>query len=156
MNEEWRNISSCPGYSVSSLGNVIGPRGKKLKLLNRGNGYLQFTYKSRHKVSVHRAVAFAFIPNPFGYPCINHKDGNPKNNCVENLEWCSYGYNIHYSYAFMNRIDPRSIKVRCINTGEIFNSIRAAARSIGQSNSNLSRAVLRNGTCGGYKWEFIK
>ena len=45
---------------------------------------------------VHRVVADAFIPNPNNYPCINHKDENPANNKVENLEWCTYKYNNNY------------------------------------------------------------
>lgn len=50
------------------------------------------------KMSAHRLVAMAYIPNPNNYPIINHKDLNPKNNNVDNLEWCTYSYNTHYTY----------------------------------------------------------
>lgn len=36
---------------------------------------------------VHRIVAEAFLPNPLGLPEVDHKDGNPANNSVDNLKW---------------------------------------------------------------------
>lgn len=44
--------------------------------------------------SVHRLIAAAFIPNPYGYEQINHIDGNGQNNAISNLEWCDAAYNI--------------------------------------------------------------
>lgn len=43
--------------------------------------------------SIHRLVAEAFLPNPNNLPCVNHKDENRLNNCVDNLEWCTYQHN---------------------------------------------------------------
>lgn len=47
-------------------------------------------------VEVQRVIAITFLPNPNNFPCVNHKDENPKNNQIENLEWCSYKYNNDY------------------------------------------------------------
>lgn len=42
---------------------------------------------------IHRLVAEAFIPNPNNYPVVDHIDGNPKNNSVENLRWAKWEHN---------------------------------------------------------------
>lgn len=40
-------------------------------------------------LSVHRAVALAFIPNPDNKPEVSHKDGVRAHNWASNLEWCT-------------------------------------------------------------------
>lgn len=52
----------------------------------------------RKDFTVHRLVAKTFIPNPDNLPQINHIDGNPKNNNVNNLEWCDAFYNMQHAY----------------------------------------------------------
>jgi hypothetical protein len=44
---------------------------------------------SRKNLLYHRILAEVFIPNPNNLPQINHIDGNPLNNNISNLEWCS-------------------------------------------------------------------
>lgn len=36
---------------------------------------------------VHQLVAEAFLPNPYAYRFVRHKDGNGHNNYVNNLCW---------------------------------------------------------------------
>ena len=114
MDEIWKDI---PGYEtryqVSNIGRVrsldysfidiLGHhrfhKGKILKLHLDEHGYYKVNlYLNRdiHESFVHRLVALAFIPNPNNLPFINHKDENPKNNHVENLEWCTHKYNVNY------------------------------------------------------------
>lgn len=38
---------------------------------------------------VHRLVAIVHLPNPTQKTIVHHRDGNPANNTVENLEWCA-------------------------------------------------------------------
>ena len=104
--EHWKDIIGYEGlYQVSDLGRV-----KSLNYLHTGkervlragkdkDGYLLVTLCNSGKknyYSVHRLVAEAFIPNPDNLPQVNHRDENPLNNAVSNLEWCSVGYNINF------------------------------------------------------------
>ncbi len=42
---------------------------------------------NKRRVFLHRLVAYEFIPNTDNKPQIDHIDGNPSNNSVENLRW---------------------------------------------------------------------
>lgn len=104
MIEEWRGIPEYEGlYQVSNLGNVkslpkLRGAGKGylikeslLKQVDDGKGYNKVTlYKDGSKKSykTHVLVAMAFLNHkPCGYKLVvNHKDLNPKNNVVSNLE----------------------------------------------------------------------
>ena len=94
-------------YQVSNMGRVkslIDNHGKYREhilkpRLNKENKYLQvrlFKGSKGKEFTVHRLVANAFIPNPNNLPIVNHKDENPSNNCVDNLEWCTNEYNLNY------------------------------------------------------------
>ena len=72
---------------------------KILTSVLRPDGYTQVRLGSkegRNGHLVHRLVAKAFIPNPNNLPCVNHKNEIKTDNRVENLEWCTYEYNINY------------------------------------------------------------
>lgn len=51
----------------------------------------------RHATKIHRVIAETFIPNPNNLPCVNHKDGNKRNNDVSNLEWVTYSENMKHA-----------------------------------------------------------
>lgn len=114
--EIWKSLDfiDYPNYAVSNFGNVksfidnhLNYREKILKPIKRSN-YLQVGLhkdgKTKHFL-VHRLVALAFIPNPNNLPEINHKDENPLNNCVENLEFCDRKYNVNYGTAIKRRAE---------------------------------------------------
>ena len=106
MNEIWRDIPGYEGkYQVSNTGEVKSLNYNhtgEIKLLKQGikkKGYRQVNLYKNGKVKhhlVHRLVAIAFIPNPNNYKEVNHKDEDPSNNNVKNLEWCTREYNNNY------------------------------------------------------------
>lgn len=88
-----RYVNSKNGQVRKAKEHILSP-GKNV------DGYLRVTLCKNGKkntIGVHRLVAMAFIPNPDNLPMINHKDCNPANNTVENLEWCDYQYNNTYN-----------------------------------------------------------
>ena len=110
--EVWTDINEY--YEVSSIGNVRSKsrvvkstyggaylkEGRLLKQNDNGHGYLQvqLCINGVNKTErVHRLVAIAFISNPNKLPKVNHIDGNKRNNCVENLEWCTQLENVRHA-----------------------------------------------------------
>ena len=113
--EEWRDVVGWNNYFVSSYGRIVSKfytysHGKAkykknasiLKPTHNGGrpGYLTVFLSDgkerRKRISVHRIVATAFIPNPNNLPVINHKDENSLNNRADNLEWCTQAQNNAY------------------------------------------------------------
>lgn len=107
MKEIWRDIIGYDGYQVSNLGRVksLGNnKTRKEKVLKPEtiNGYLRVCLSKEKKgkhILVHRLVADAFIPNIDNKPYIDHIDGNPKNNNIDNLRWCTHKENMNNPIA---------------------------------------------------------
>lgn len=132
--EEWKEIKGFEGlYQISNYGNVkslANDKSRKEKLLklsaDRG-GYLKVRLckDGKHKNKrIHQLVAIAFLPNPYGYTEVNHKDENKLNNRVwvnedgsvdlekSNLEWCSAKYNSNYGTR-IERIASANTNGKC-------------------------------------------
>lgn len=73
-------------HRAGSLGYVKPKRDKQTGSI-RVN--ISDIYGNYQKVSVHRLIALAFIPNPEDHDGIIHIDADQTNNCVENLKWAS-------------------------------------------------------------------
>jgi hypothetical protein len=116
--EEWRPVVGHEDtYSVSNRGRVRRERSGQgvrrstpyLLSLNRGpRGRVQVVLH-RNGVEtprlVHRLVAEAFIgPCPEGHE-VNHLDGNPRNNSLANIEYCTGAEN--HAHAVTNGLKSR-------------------------------------------------
>jgi hypothetical protein len=82
---------------------IIGP------YWDKNTGYWRVGVK-RKMQSLHRFIAEALIPNPHGYKCINHKDGNKENNSLENLEWCTHSENTKHAYAIGKLVGIKGVR----------------------------------------------
>lgn len=148
--EKWKDISGLDGvYQISSFGRVKSIKlGRLLKPHDNGNGYqliwLQVN-KTKQRYQIHRLVAFHFFPPPLSFQEIHHKDGNPGNNHLNNIEWVSHAQNMQH--VFQNgRKDFEAKhwkKVIDLNSGKIYKSISEAARDIGCTMQCLSQ-IMRN------------
>lgn len=103
--EEWRKVPEFEGYRVSSLGRIMSFRRRKTRILSsrstntQGYIYVLFWVNGKSVCRyVHRVVASAFIPNPENKKCVNHIDGDIKNNLAINLEWSTHSENSKHSY----------------------------------------------------------
>ena len=167
--EIWKDVVGFErAYRVSNLGRVKSKIRKGVieeKLLkpyknNKGYECVDLWDNNHKKKLVHRLVAEAFIPNPEHKKVVNHKDGNPLNNKIDNLEWCTYSENMLHSFRVLGR---RTVKgmvinnkpVRCLDTGEVFVSASEAARQKGCSQSNITKAILgERNKAGGLRWSY--
>lgn len=77
-----------------------------------GNGYRQIRLNDK-MCRVHRLVGELFIPNPEGYPYINHIDGDKSNNHINNLEWTTARENIRHSFANGLQVAKKSAEHHC-------------------------------------------
>lgn len=143
--EVWKDVVGFEGlYKVSNKGNVysierIDSRGhrRRGRMLSPGhnslNGYPQVGLRKNGVLKIkyiHRLVAETFLPNPEGWPQVNHRDEVRDNNNVENLEWCTSKYNNSYGTRIERVVQARSKKVKATNikTNEVitFNSTQEA------------------------------
>ncbi len=169
MIEEWKNIKGYEGlYQVSNLGRVkslsrtigynhavTGERFKRVakeRIIKGGNcrGYASINLNKNGVGKTHRLcrlVAIAFIDNPEKKPCVNHIDGNKRNDMVDNLEWCTYQENMVHAKEnglikyYVGKDHSASIKVIDTKTNKIFDTINEAAIYIGISAGQLSRKL---------------
>ena len=175
MTEVWKDIEGYEGlYQVSNLGRVKRLAGKcrvkggertvpeKILKGDIRSGYRRVQLCKEgvwERLLVHRIVTNAFIPNPDNLPCVNHKDENPSNNNVENLEWCTHKYNSNYGTSPDRIGEKLSKKVYQYSKDGTFirewKSLHEIRKELGYNESCI--CLCCNGkqySAYGYKWSY--
>lgn len=147
-------------------------KGKNLSLNKRNGNYLCVSLSKDGFVktaAVHRIVAEAFLPNPNNLPMVNHKDENPLNNCVNNLEWCDAKYNMNYGTINKRRgkslgygkDNPYSLPIIQYSKNGVFIKEWASSMDIERElhiqHSNITKCCKKQPhykTAGGFIWKY--
>lgn len=171
-NEEWRFIPNTDDlYMISSLGRVKSVdsvrkfrnglktyKGRIRKQFPNWQGYLSCYVTNRNldkiPVRVHKVVCDVFIPNPYNLPCVNHKNEIKWDNRVENLEHCTYSYNLTYG----SREGEKDVQVLQydLNGNYIkeFKSVKLASKEVGVEPRCISNVIHGwSRSAGGYIWK---
>ena len=168
INEVWMPVPDYPLYSVSNLGRVRSDNlySHKLPLIMSvypdKDGHMRVRLSKTGKVKnfyVHRLVAMAFIANPESLPIVNHKDENPANNRVENLEWCTALENTIHNRMPVRRAAPlRRAIVQKELSGEfvkVWDSRASIESTTGYYGGNITSACQgKRYSAYGYRWEY--
>lgn len=157
--EIWKEIPGYNGrYRVSSLGRVANNKGKLLKIDINQKGYarVQLTRGGKKaNIKVHRLVAEAFIPNPYGLPQVNHINEDKLDNRVGNLCWVDNRTNTVLNTNRTRR--PRPVEAFTTSGDKIgcYESMAAASRATGIDKYSISAACLgTQKVAGGYIWRY--
>jgi len=135
---------------------------------NTGLGYyfvvLFDKNKKTHNMRIHRMVAKAFVNNPNKnvFTQVDHIDCNKLNNYYKNLEWVTPLENTRR--ALKNGLIPTKSKnktycmkkVLCVETGQVFNSVKEAAQYNGIAPTNMSQACKHNWCSKGKHFKILK
>jgi len=162
--EVWKDVVGYEGiYEVSNLGNVrthidkvtsntrFKKRKWKQRILKDKNPNGRDTRVTLWKDGkpkdflVHRLVAEAFLPKVEGKTIINHIDGNPKNNNVDNLEWCDHYENNNHAFDNGLIATGKKIILRDLETGKDyeFRSMSKASEFLGKNVGFISYRISK-------------
>lgn len=166
--EKWKTIHGFENYEISSFGRVRNKETRnEIKPILGSSGYLTVRIRRRHgdyekpAINIHRAVAEAFIPGGSKELQVNHKDGNKLNNNVDNLEWCTRKENSQHAMRLglfnPQPPDPPKRKVRIVESGEIFDSIRDCAKAINVAEQHVWACLNgKRSTRNGLHFEYVE
>ena len=169
--EIWKDIAGFENYyQVSNFGRVKRKKRfiecengnkrflkEKILFYNKSeNGYIRVHLRSKLKDSmcaVHRIVAEAFIPNPEKKGFVNHKNGNPLDNSVENLEWTTRSENQLHALKTGLMSASKKVKLKSLANGNEYQfcSLAEASRFLGKNHGFLSRKLKDGKNIKGYE-----
>ena len=152
-------------YEVSNHGDIRRKSTQRiLKKRYDNKGYVSSALSINRTcriIRIHRAVAETFLNNSNSLLDVNHKDGNPRNNHVDNLEWCTRSHNMFHAYKlgrkkYMREIDQYDLKGNFVRR---FSGICEANRYLGIKKSHIAECaggIIHVKSCHGFDWKYVK
>ena len=139
----FKTIRDHPSYEISIKGDV---RRKDTTIFlkpqfNNGHYKVKLDGKTEY---ISKLVADAFLTKEKDKDYIRHLDNNPLNNDVSNLKW-STKREIQKSYYGLGINAPggneKPKKIKIVETGDIFPSIRSCARHVHGAPNGIRRCL---------------
>ena len=155
-----KDIKNYEGlYGITSCGRVWSYKsGRFLKPADNGQGYYGVSLYKNGKsktYKIHKLVADAYLSNPEGKTCVNHKDENKHNNSINNLEWMTSAENIEYSNYQRIGKKKNTNGVFCIELNRSFKTQVEAAQILNINKQSIVNCLAgRQKTGGGYHWRY--
>lgn len=150
----WAPIPGYEGlYEVSTSGSVRSlprpaTRGGILKVCTR-RGYLSVVLHRDNKpwkMTIHRLMAMAFIPNPEGLPVVRHLNDCKTDNRLENLAWGTASDNQRDSVRNKSHWETR--KKECPVCETPYDKVYNGRRHCSECNRRRSRERRARIKCG--------
>lgn len=156
--EIWKPLRNFPSYNGSTEGKIMNIKTQRImKTFVNSKGYVQVCLRKNNKqytVRVAQVIAETFLGEHPGLD-VTYKNGDRSDICVDNLEWCTRQKVIRRAFDRGTKIPSRQIAVRVVETGEAYNSLRACARDIGCSQTDISQYLAgKRISVKGYHFEY--
>lgn len=153
------------GYLISRCGRLINLGSGQEMVASKGPlGYWTFRVRSDDgrigNRLRHRLLAYAFKKYSFDVVDmdVNHINGVPGDDWVDNLEWADRSGNMEHAYALGLRKDNNPVQIKDINTGQIlsFSSQSRAGRVFNVTETTIGSRCKSDGVrnFGGYQYRF--
>ena len=123
------NCCVIPGfsqYTITREGEVVdtltGLTKERYVVREDGRTSVRLWSGTRHvQIGVYRLMALTYLTHPHDtdHLWVNHLDGIPAHDFLENIEWCTPGENTSHAYSTGLRDGNRTILARNVMTGEI-------------------------------------
>lgn len=178
MTEVWKKIENSDFYSISNMGRLkceytqrqTIDHGKSIETREthivriwddyaKGGGSRKYCYHSipnndgtETNWAIHRLVATYFVPNPDNKEEVDHIDGNPLNNCADNLRWVTHEENMGY-YSTKKRKVEKRVTTEIMVDGEWVSEKNPVGRPVGYKCSDETRTKMAERKLGRHQSE---
>ena len=152
--EEWKQCDEFPRYDISNEGNIRNHKTGRVMstyISDRGHARVSLTEDGKQYTrNVSTLVGKMFVDGYENGMVITHKDGDKTNPEASNLEWRNRN-------DVLSEKNGRKRKVRCIESGKEYDSIKACSLDTGIDRHSISRCTNRRSmhTKAGLHFEFV-